>query len=149
MICARYAVHLPVCVNYGNIGCGVFKRGWGHSAAQVDLRCILGSTGQIIHHNHIIWISDERLRLFVLSFNGPNIARICAGQLQFRLSKKSSDSFSISVSKKILLIKKLEIEKTKPTFIISVLKVVYQVGLVYQISNFFINKTSQRKKKVF
>ena len=43
----------------------------------------------------------------------------------------------------------MEIEKTKPTFIISVLKVVYYVGLVYQISNYFINKTSQRKKKFF
>ena len=38
--------------------------------------------------------------------------------------------------------KKLEIEKTKPTFIISVLKVEYKVGLVFSISNFFINKSS-------
>ena len=39
--------------------------------------------------------------------------------------------------------KKLEIEKTKPTFIISVLKVdIIKVGLVFSISNFFITKTS-------
>ena len=39
--------------------------------------------------------------------------------------------------------KKLEIEKTKPTFIISVLKVdIIKVGLVFSISNFFIAKTS-------
>ena len=38
--------------------------------------------------------------------------------------------------------KKLEIEKTKSTFIISVLKVEYWVVLVSSISNFFTNKTS-------
>ena len=42
-----------------------------------------------------------------------------------------------------LLIKKLEIEKTKLTFVISVLKVVCYVGLVFSNSNFFINKISQ------
>ena len=45
-----------------------------------------------------------------------------------------------------LLIKKLEIEKTKTTFILSVLKVVYWVVLVFSISNFFINKNSQGRK---
>ena len=40
----------------------------------------------------------------------------------------------------ILLLKKLKVEKTKPTFIISVLKVEYLVVLVSSISNFFINK---------
>ena len=49
--------------------------------------------------------------------------------------------------------KKLEIEKTKPTFIISVLKVdIVKVGLVFSISNFFIAKTSLannwRRKKI-
>ena len=49
--------------------------------------------------------------------------------------------------------KKLEIEKTKPTFIISVLKVdMIKVGLVFSISNFFITKTSLannwRRKKI-
>ena len=43
-------------------------------------------------------------------------------------------------AREILLLKKLEIEKTKPTFIISVLKVEYQVGLVFSISNFFMLK---------
>ena len=39
--------------------------------------------------------------------------------------------------------KTLEIEKTKPTFIVSVLKVdIIKVGLVFSISNFFIAKTS-------
>jgi hypothetical protein len=38
--------------------------------------------------------------------------------------------------------KKLEIEKTKPTFIISVLKIEYYVVLVSSISNIFTNKTS-------
>ena len=39
--------------------------------------------------------------------------------------------------------KKLEIEKTRPTFTISVLKVdIIKVGLVFLISNFFIAKTS-------
>ena len=42
----------------------------------------------------------------------------------------------------VLLMKKLEIKKTKPTFIISVLKVEYQMVLVSLISNFFDNKTS-------
>ena len=44
------------------------------------------------------------------------------------------------------LVKKLEIEKTKATFIISVLKVVYWVVLVSSISNFFSNKTFQANK---
>ena len=49
--------------------------------------------------------------------------------------------------------KKLEIEKTKPAFIISVLKVdIIKVGLVFSISNFFITKTSLannwRRKKI-
>ena len=46
-----------------------------------------------------------------------------------------------------LLAKKLEIEKkTKTTFIISVLKVVYYVVLVFSNSNFFFNKNSQGRK---
>ena len=49
--------------------------------------------------------------------------------------------------------KKLEIEKTKPTIIISVLKVdIIKVGLVFSISNFFIAKTplanNWRRKKI-
>ena len=42
--------------------------------------------------------------------------------------------------------KKLEIEKTKPTFIISVLKIEYYVVLVSSISNIFTNKTSLADK---
>ena len=39
--------------------------------------------------------------------------------------------------------KKLEIEKNKPTFIISTFKTdIIKVGLVFSISNFFIAKTS-------
>ena len=39
--------------------------------------------------------------------------------------------------------KKLEIEKTKPTFTISTFKTdMIKVGLVFSISNFFIAKTS-------
>ena len=51
--------------------------------------------------------------------------------------------------------KKLEMEKTKPTFVISVLKVnIIKVGLVFSISNFFITKTPlannwRRKKNTF
>ena len=53
----------------------------------------------------------------------------------------------------ILVMKKLEIEKTKPTFIASVLKVdILKVGLVFSISNSFITKTSLannwRRKKI-
>ena len=44
------------------------------------------------------------------------------------------------------LLKKLQIEKTKTTSIISVLKVVKFVVLVSSISNFFTNKNSQRRK---
>ena len=42
----------------------------------------------------------------------------------------------------VLVMKKFEIEKTKPTFITSVLKVEYKEVLVSSISNFFSNKTS-------
>ena len=45
-----------------------------------------------------------------------------------------------------MFVKKLEIEKTKTTLIISVLKVVYYVVLVFSISNFFISKNSQGRK---
>ena len=48
----------------------------------------------------------------------------------------------ILVETEFLLLKKLEIEKNKTTFIISVFKDVYWVVLVSSISNFFINKTS-------
>ena len=49
--------------------------------------------------------------------------------------------------------KKLEIEKNKPTLNLSVLKVdIIKVGLVFLISNFFITKTSLannwRRKKI-
>ena len=60
--------------------------------------------------------------------------------------------FSLSI---YLVMKKLEIEHTKPTFIISVLKVdIIKVGLVFSISYFFITKTSlandwRRKKNTF
>ena len=50
---------------------------------------------------------------------------------------------------KVLLVKKLEIEKTKPTFTLKTLKVVYLVGLVFSNSNFFTNKIFFLKKKVF
>ena len=46
----------------------------------------------------------------------------------------------------IFLVKMLEIEKTKTTFNISVLNVVYWVVLFFLISNFFINKNSQGRK---
>ena len=46
----------------------------------------------------------------------------------------------------ILVMKKLEIEKTKPIFIISVLKVEYWVVLVFSISNFLTKKTSLANK---
>ena len=46
----------------------------------------------------------------------------------------------------IFVSKKYEIEKTKTTFIISVLKVVYLVVLVFSISNFYTNKNSQGTK---
>ena len=42
--------------------------------------------------------------------------------------------------------KKLEIEKTKPTFIVSVLKVEYWVVIVFLNSDFFIDKISQENK---
>ena len=48
-----------------------------------------------------------------------------------------------------LLVKRLEIEKTKTTFVISVLKVdITKVGFVCSISNFLINKTAQGRKSV-
>ena len=58
--------------------------------------------------------------------------------LQLNLTQFSSQEF--------LLVKKLEIENTKTTFIISVLKVEYWVVLVSSISNFFINKMSLANK---
>ena len=47
-----------------------------------------------------------------------------------------------------LLIKKLEIEETKTTFIISVLKVVYLLGGLsfFEIQLFFTHKNSQGRK---
>ena len=53
----------------------------------------------------------------------------------------------------VLAMKKLEIEKAKPTFIISVLKVdIIKVGKFFSISNFFITKTplanNWRRKKI-
>ena len=45
-----------------------------------------------------------------------------------------------------VFVKRLEIKKTKTTFITSVLKVEYFVVLVLSISNYFNNKNSQRRK---
>ena len=45
-------------------------------------------------------------------------------------------------AREFLLMKKLKIEKSKPTFNISALKVEYWVVLVSSISNFFSNKIS-------
>ena len=53
------------------------------------------------------------LRGFAQATYRSNIKKIVVGKFKKKFQKK------------ILLIKKLEIEKTKPTFIISVLKVVY------------------------
>ena len=55
----------------------------------------------------------------------------------------------------VLVMKKLEIEKTKSTLVISVLKVdIIKVDLVFSISNFFITETPlannwRRKKNTF
>ena len=50
-------------------------------------------------------------------------------------------------AKGVLAMKKLEIVKTKPTFIISTFKTdIIKVGLVFSISNFFITKTSLANK---
>ena len=46
----------------------------------------------------------------------------------------------------VLIMKKLEIKKTKPTFSISVLKIEYWVVLVSLISNFVTDKTSLANK---
>ena len=47
-----------------------------------------------------------------------------------------------------MLIKKLEIKKTKPTFVISVLKDEYCVGLVFSKSDFLLTKFDQGRKSV-
>ena len=47
-----------------------------------------------------------------------------------------------------LLVKKLEIEKIKTTFMISVLKVVYLVVLVFSISNILLIKIPREENRV-
>jgi hypothetical protein len=46
----------------------------------------------------------------------------------------------------VLVMKKLEIKKTKPTFTITVLKIEYYAVLVSSISNLFTDKTSLANK---
>ena len=50
----------------------------------------------------------------------------------------------------ILLIKKLDFEKTKLTYYIQILKLIciIKMVLVFSISNFFTNKNSQERKSV-
>ena len=48
-----------------------------------------------------------------------------------------------------MLIKKFDIEKTKPTFIISVLEILHLVVLFFLIPNFFNDKNSQGRQSVF
>ena len=64
--------------------------------------------------------------------------------ITFRVHKKPIFAyfypFTHLLARDVLVMKKLEIKKTKSTFIISVLKVVYWVVLVFSISHFFINK---------
>ena len=67
-------------------------------------------------------------------------------KLKLNYCKKVFFFFIHLLARDILVMKKLEIKKTKPTFIISVLKVdIIKVGLVFSISNFFIAKTSLAK----
>ena len=67
------------------------------------------------------------------------------------ISQKIKAELAAKTSSKNFFDKKLEIEKTKPTFITSVLKVENQVVLVSSISNFVSNKISHanewRRKK--
>ena len=70
------------------------------------------------------------------------------GLLKLNLQKKVLFSQTDFLPWEFLLIKKLEIQKTNTTFIISVLKVVYYLGLVSSNSNFFINKNSQGRYSV-
>ena len=98
------------------------RRGGGHSAALVDLQCILGSERQIIHHNDII---NERLGLLHLVLVFLTLHGFAQASYRSEYPKKVVIVFQFFFQNKTLLIKKLEIEKTKPTFIISVLKVVY------------------------
>ena len=51
-------------------------------------------------------------------------------------------------AKDVLVMKKLEIEKTKPTFIISVIKEEYQLVWISSISNVFTNKSSLANKRM-
>ena len=48
----------------------------------------------------------------------------------------------------ILLLKKLEIEETKTTYKSTLKTDIIKVGLVFSISNFFINKNSQGRKLI-
>ena len=68
--------------------------------------------------------------------------------------RKEDNFFLLQLfARDVLVIKTLEIEKTKPTFIISTFKTdIIKAGLVFSISNFFITKTSLannwRRKKI-
>ena len=64
--------------------------------------------------------------------------------------QKTDNYFQFSDSElRIKLRKELEIEKkTRTNCIISVLKVIYSVGLVFSNYNFFINKSSKGRKFV-
>ena len=110
------------------------------------MRCILGSGGQIIHHNPTIWVPNESLGLFALSFSGLNIARICAGLFHVKISWKIGKKIWNFFWNFFLLIKKSEIKKSKTTLNISVLKVeITKMVLVYSIANFFTNKNLRGK----
>ena len=67
-------------------------------------------------------------------------------EFRFRYRYRTEPKSVVSVIHYVLVMKKLEIKKTKLTSIVSVLKVEYKVVLVSSNSNFFTNKTSLANK---
>ena len=85
-----------------------------------------------------------QVKLYLILLNTQ--AYVVKYLIKARLQKEGIFFLVHLFARDILLMKKLEIEKTKPTFIISVLKVEYQVVLVSSIFSFFINKMSLANK---
>ena len=94
-----------------------------------------------------IWADKNGLafgRIACISSKKPNIWK----NIKANVCKKVLFLQTDFLSWEILIIKKLNFEKTKPTCYSTFETDITKVGLVLLISNFFINKISQGRKSV-
>ena len=109
-----------------------------------DWRIHFGRNIQILPKQDWKWVQSKT----VSAWAGPGPGKFWKFLIKFSWQNIRSTKAELLqlIRTQFLLVKQLEIEKTKTSFIISVLKVVYWVVLVFSIFNLVINKNSKGRK---